>query len=948
MATNKTFGNWIFGLLLMVAGSASAQSFVVSGTASDQKDREPLAGANVVLEAEQTKRLWGATTDAMGKFELENVPPGNYTLKLSFIGYRVFTTQVKVSDKDVILEAIYLEEDKELLDEVQVVEVQERVKQIGDTAQFNADAFKVNPDASAQDLIAKMPGVVVQNGEVQAQGETVKKVLVDGKEFFANDPTLALQSLPAEVVDKIQVFDDKSEQSKFTGFDDGNTEKTINILTKQGKNNGHFGKGYIGYGTDDRYNAGFNYNYFNGDQRVTLLGNFNNINQQNFSSEDILGVMGGASGRRGGFRGGSGSSSDNFVGLQNGIITTNAFGVNYSDNWSDKLEVTGSYFFNQTKNNSRSVTDREYYSDESNGQVYSENDSSETDNYNHRFNMRMEYEINENNSIFFRPTLSVQDNTSYSLLEGASYSENQLINSTRSLTKSEQTGYNLGGDLMYRHKFNKARRTISLNLGASHNNKDGLSTMASDSYYSDSGTNTFLRQQNDQLTTSSTYDARLVYTEPAGKSGMFLLDYAPSVTYSESDRKTYNYDSISGGYDELQDNLSNVFSSNYSTQQIGGGYMFRKQNSHLMFRLAYQNAWLTSSQAYPVEYDFSKSFNSILPMAMYRNKISDSSNVRIFYRSSSTAPTVSQLQEVVDNSNPLQLTSGNANLDQEVEHSIRGNYDLNSPKKGRLFSVFASVKYTQDYIGTSTLLAASDTIINGYELSRGSQYSTPVNMDGYFNAQTSLTYGFPVSPLKSNLNLTGGASYTNAPGLLNGNANNAKTTGLSGGAVLGSNISEKVDFTLSYKGSYNFVNNTLASVVDNNYFNHSATAKFNWILGNGFVFNTDVTNTFYAGLSDNIDQSYWLWNAYIGYKFMKKDAAEIKLSAFDILGQNTSISRTVSETYLEDVETTVLQQYFMVSFTYTLRAFDGNMEPTEQQRRKYDMMGPPPPPPGRG
>ncbi len=942
-----TLKNILAAFLFLSIFSVSAQDYSISGNLFDSKSNEPLIGANVLLENKSDQKVWGATTAVDGSFEIKNVPDGDYVIKLSFIGYKLYEQDLTVSGNQ-NLGALKLEEDKELLDEVEVVEIQDRVQQLGDTTQYNADAFKVNPDASAQDLIAKMPGVVVQNGEVQAQGEQVKKVLVDGKEFFSTDPTLALQSLPAEIIDKIQVYDEKSEQSQFTGFDDGNTQKTINILTKAGKNNGHFGKGYVGYGTDNRYNGGFNYNYFNGDQRVSLLGNFNNINLQNFSTEDILGAVGNTSGRRGGFRGGGGGADDFLVGQQTGIVTTNAFGVNYSDEWGKKFKVSSNYFFNQTKNNSQSITNREYYTDAIGGQTYAQNDSSHSNNLNHRFNMRMEYEIDENNSLLFRPSLSVQDYTSYSLLDGATFNEGQLLNSTTSLTESNQIGYKLAGDLLYRHKFKKKRRTLSLSLGSDYDSKDGLSTTASENFFSDtiSSSSYNLRQQSDLYTTSTSYNASLRFTEPVGKAGMLLMDYSPSVTYSNSDKRTYSYDSISGGYDFLQDNLSNVFSSSYTKQEVGAGYMLRQKGSNLMFRLNFQNAELVSDQTYPQEYDLTRSFNTFLPMAMYRKKISDTSNIRIFYRSASTAPTVSQLQDVVDNSNTLQLTGGNSGLDQEVRHFVVGNYALNTPKKSRTFFVFGLAEYKQDYIGTSTFIADADTSINGYPLAAGSQYSTPENMDGYFNAKTTLTYGFPVTKLKSNLNLSGGGGYTNAPGLINNITNNARTTNVNGGAVLGSNISEKVDFTVSYNASYNFVDNTLATVTDNNYFNQTTSFKFNWLLGNGFVFNTDLTNTYYSGLSEGIDQSYWLWNAYIGYKFMKKDAAEIKLSAFDILGQNTSISRTISETYLEDVETTVLQQYVMLTFTYTLRAFDGP-KISDEEKRRHDMMGPPPPP-GRG
>lgn len=919
-----------------------SQVFSLKGVVVDSTVQNALPGANILIQSLEDDEIKGISASVDGSFEFKAVKAGRYELTVSFIGYKLKRQKV-ILNKDLDLGKLLLAEDVQQLQEALVIEIQERVKQIGDTTQYNAEAYKVNPDASAQDLITKMPGVTLQNGTIQAQGEEVKKVLVDGKEFFSSDPTLALQSLPAEIIDKVQVYDQKSEQSQFTGFDDGNAQKTINILTKQGKNNGKFGKVYAGYGTDSRYNAGLNLNYFDGDQRISILGNFNNVNQQNFSTEDIVGAIGNTSGRRGGFRGGGGSSVEDFlVGQQNGVISTNAFGVNYVDEWGKRLKISGNYFFNQTLNSSQALTNRQYFSDELLSQTYSENDSSESDNLGHRLNLRMEYSINDKNSIVFTPKLRFQNYSGYGQTAGATYNAGQLLSSTSSTSQTLQQGYNLTGELLWRHKFNKPMRTLSIGLESGLDDKEGETNLLAQNYFLASDSIWNQNQQTNSNTNGHSYSASIRYTEPLGK-GMLMLDYSPSTTFSKSDQRTFLADT-NQDYSILDPTISSVFNSTYNTQQVGAAFNLRSKNQNFMIRLSYQNAQLTGQQQYPVEYSTSRSFNTILPMAMYRKKISDTSNIRIFYRSSATAPSISQLQNVIDNSNTLQLTSGNPDLSQQVRHFVVGNYSLTAPKKAHTFFLFALGEYRQNYIGNSTFLARQDTSINGYLLAAGSQYTQPVNLDGYFSGRTTLAYGFPLSGLKSNLNINLGAGYTNAPGLINDEVNNARTSNLNGGAVLGSNISKKVDFTLSYNGSYNLVSNTLALATDNNYFNHTASVKLNWIIGRGLVFNTDVTNTYYSGLSSGINQNYVLWNAYLGYKFMKNDAAEVKLSVFDILGQNTSISRTITETYLEDVQTTVLQQYLMLTFTYTLRNFKAQ-EPTDEEKerqRMHQLLGPPP------
>src|SRR5690606_2917827 len=271
---------------------------------------------------------------------------------------------------------IALADDVVALDEAVVEAVQERVILRGDTTAYNAAAFQVNPDANAEDLVAKLPGVVVQDGEVQAEGEAVRRVLVDGEEFFGDDPTAALRNLPAEIIQEIQVFDRQSDQARFTGFDDGNEEKTINVVTRADRRNGQFGRVHGGAGLDGRYNAGAAVNVFDGSRRITLLGLSNNVNQQNFASEDLAGVLGGSGGRRGGRggrgggargagpRGGGGDGVDPrsyLVGERGGLNTTHALGVNYTDRLGDRVRLNGSYFLNHTGNDTESSLDRTYF-----------------------------------------------------------------------------------------------------------------------------------------------------------------------------------------------------------------------------------------------------------------------------------------------------------------------------------------------------------------------------------------------------------------------------------------------------------------------------------------------------------------------------------------------------------------------------------------------------------
>ncbi|MFT5386805.1 MAG: hypothetical protein ACI81W_004223, partial [Saprospiraceae bacterium] len=322
----------ILALLLTLSAILSAQNFSITGKVVDTETNEPLAGAHVSLLHPWGEAYKTAVSSGNGSFELNNLSKGGYALQISYIGYTNYETEVTIVDENVVLGILNMSEGV-ALSQVEITAKIPLAEQKGDTTQYNAEAFKVMQDASAEELIEKMPGVVIKDGKIQAQGEEVTEILVDGKPFFGNDPQAALKNLPAEVISKIQVYDQTSEQSSFSGFKDGETTKTINIITRPEMRNGQFGKAYAGYGYENKYQAGGNASLFNGNQRISFIGQTNNINQQNFSSEDLLGVTGGSSGRGGGMRGGGrggrggggrggGSSRDFLIGQQNGIAET--------------------------------------------------------------------------------------------------------------------------------------------------------------------------------------------------------------------------------------------------------------------------------------------------------------------------------------------------------------------------------------------------------------------------------------------------------------------------------------------------------------------------------------------------------------------------------------------------------------------------------------------------
>jgi len=910
--------------------NAFAQQYSVTGVVADSTDNTSLIGVSVILQnAKDTTQRRGVVTDIDGRFRFTNLAPGTYILKSSYIGYNVRQRRLQLSNADLDLGTLTMAQTVTRLKGVEVRGQQIQVEQKGDTVQYNANAFKTNRDATVEDLINKMPGITSDGTGVKAQGEAVQQVLVDGKPFFGDDPNMALKNLPAELIDKIEVFDRLSDQAQFTGFDDGQTRKTINIVTRKDRNKGEFGKVYAGTGEDGRYIAGANINSFKGVRKMSIIGLTNNINQQNFSTDDLLGVTGsggggggrGGNGGGGGGGGGGGSAGNFLVGQQNGISKTNAAGLNYSNAWGKKVELTGSYFFNRANNTSISNLSRKYITSQDSALQYDEASRSTNLNYNHRANFRLEYKIDSANSLIVTPSISFQKNSAQSNLVGNYMSGTEPQSTITNGNGSSNEGYNFSNNILFRHRFAKRGRSISANVTTTVNNRDGDADLLSRNEYFDPAEITTINQHSDNYTDSYTLSGNIAFTEPLSKTSQLQLNYSPSYTKSKTDKKTYNFNEETGGYSDLDTLLTNKFENTYITQRGGISYRYNVRKYNFMAGLNYQQANLQSDQQFPERPGFERSFQNVLPQLMFNYRPEQGRNLRVFYRTSTSAPSISQLQNVIDNRNPLFLKTGNPDLKQSYTHSFTARYGKTNITTASSLLFLVGGTYVENTIGNASIIATSDTVVNGVSLTRGTQLQYPVNLNGNWTGRALFTYGGPVSKVKSNFNLNTGFNYNRAQALVNNAVNIANNYAFSQGIVLSSNISEKIDFTLSYTANYTIVKNTLQKTADNNYFNHTSSVRFNWIFWKGFVFNSTLNNTLYSGLSETYDRSIWLWNASLGYKFLKDQSLEVKVTGFDLLKQNNSISRNVTGSYIEDNQTNVLTRYLMLMVTYNLRNF---------------------------
>lgn len=934
----------LFIICLLQFNFSSAQSYQLSGRIIDASDSIPLHGATIFLQSPMQSEKHQTTSGVNGDFILTDLGTGKYNLTISYIGYKREQRVYILKESQTIL-LIGLTKDNTALENVTVKEKQVRSQQFGDTIQFNASAFKVHPDATAEDLIKKMPGITSDNDGLKSNGETIKKVLVDGKPFFGDDPNAAIKNLPADMVDKVQVFDNQSDQANFTGFRDLSAERAINITTKSGKNVGQFGKVYGGLGTNNRYQAGGNINYFNGPQRLSVLALSNNINQQNFSISDIMNVMSNSGGLKGGLPAGpppgtttnsskknSGRSSDTgpttfLAAKQPGITATQSVGLNYSDNWGEKVNISGSYFFNYTNNENQTNLTRKYFGDSN--ITYRENSTKLSINQNHRLNFRLEYLIDKRNMITITPKIIIQKYGYHTNLDASNdQSGFDLLGSTRSTDSARSVAYNFSNNLLYQHRFKKERRTVSLNFTTQFNNQDGSGVYNSSSNYDTLASPTILDQRYTSATKDYTISGTVTYTEPIGINGQLLYSYTPSLTSGKTYKETKSKNAATNEYTNFDTSLSNRYNNTYVTHKNGLSYKYQKNKTNFSLGADIQMASLRGSENFPNTFSTRKNFNNILPSGTLEYRISKGENLLLNYRTATTAPTVSQLQSVLDISNPLQLSTGNPGLRQTYEHNVMARYAQTNTFTSRSFFLFAMGNYTSAYISNALIFPSADTVVNNYSVTKGSQITLPVNLNGYWSGRAFGIYSLPVSGIKSNLNLNMGITYSRTPTLINHFLNYSNSITWNGGFYLGSNINQNLDFSLSYNGNYNIVRNTSQIRSNNSYYYHIANFKINYILHNRVVFNTDVAQTLYTGLEESYNQHFFLWNASVGYKFLKTRSLEAKLYIFDILNQNRNVSRDITDAYIQDNTYQVLSRYAILSLTYTIKNFKkGSVQP---------------------
>ncbi|NND05271.1 MAG: outer membrane beta-barrel protein [Saprospiraceae bacterium] len=882
----------------------------------------PLSSATVVLLQQVDSVMTSfAITDVKGNFELKRVSPGDYVLQSSFLGYYTFTKQISIGNRQerVDLGEINLQAVASDLDAVVVKGDRIPIMINKDTIEYNAEAFKTQPNDVVEDLLRKLPGVEVEaDGTVKAQGEEVQQILVDGKEFFGRDPQIATKNLPAGAVDKVQVFDKKSDMAEFTGIDDGADEKAINIELKEDHKKGVFGNVAAGYGTKDRYEGKANLNKFSKNQQLSFIGMSNNVNRQGFSMNDFVNFAGGMGNlmRNGGGRNISNNAAGIPLseGLSNGFVQTDAAGLNLNQDFGTRTKLNASYFYSSIRKDldqdiirENIVSERSFISDE--------NEDETSINANHRLNVTMDHKIDSTQNLRLRANLSF-NNSEYSLLGNSQTFDAFGEEANSSLRDNVAMGenINLTSSLMYRKKFQKIGRslTATLSFGTSADEQEAHQQSIND-FIGRSGMGSSIDsivQDQFQTNDALNYGVEIRYTEPLGKNKFLGLDYERKNNTNELKKDIFDLEDNRSIFNGI---LSNHYNRDYIYDRGTASLRWIKGNSNLSVGMSLQNASLVGEILSGEGATIEQYYTNWLPRINWNFDLASSKSLRLNYTTNVREPSLTQLQPIVDNSNPLSIYIGNPDLLPEYTHRLQFRYFS--------FSQFSMTNFFAMLTGSYT----DNAIINARTIDEQfRQTTTPVNVDSDYRLTSFLGLGTPAKWLGSRINLNGNFTYNRGRVFVNSIEENTDRYISSINLSFDNLKKELVDLMVGGKISHSLTEYSISQDLDQAYVNQSFYGDITFNIKDSWSIGTKLDYHIYSGGTFMEAQRVPLWSASIS-KFILKNRGEIKLAAYDILNKNVGIQQSIDLNYLEETRITSLSQYFMLSFTYAINQL-GNQQ----------------------
>ena len=923
-------------MLLMILFSPMAfaqQSGVnVTGSVVEQGSDTPIEQATVrLLNVKDSAMVRGVVSARNGSFTLKNVKKGSYLLHITFIGYDPLYQPLQITGKKnpVNVGKLELSDGAIELGEAVVIGKAPEITVRNDTVEYNADSYKVTEGSVLEDLLKKMPGVEVDSeGKITVNGKEVKKVMVDGKEFFSDDPKVASKNLPAKMIDKLQVLDKKSDMAQMTGFDDGEEETVINLTVKPGMKQGWFGNAYGGYGSKDRYEGNAMVNRFVNNDQITFMGGANNTNNMGFSdlASTMFSGMGGGGGRRGGFGAGS------------GITSSGNAGLNFSKEFKpDKLTLGGNTRYSHSDNDARSKSDRQNILPGDSSSYDNSEAMSRTKSDNFGVDFRLEWKPDTMTQLIFRPSFSLSHSMNDNFSDATTLdNERDTVNTNKSSNYSESNGYNLNASIDFSRKLNNKGRVFSATLsgGNSDSYSDGMNR--SDIVYfnqTDALKNSIIDQRSRYDNKGFNYRAYVSWVEPIGHNNFIQATYSISQRKQEALKNVYNQDA-DGIYNVLDSAYSQSYRNNFISQRASLSFKSQRAKFGLNLDPSY-----SSSENFVGDTTLSKITRKVVnlsPMAQFNYMFDKRTNLRIMYNGRTSQPSMTQLQPVADISDPTNITIGNPDLNPRYTNNVFIRFQQFTPEKQRAFMIMANGSYIINDIVSYT----------SYNQETGVKTTTYKNVNGNYSGNVRMMLNTPLKNKKFSINSMTMASFANSNGYINEEKNTNRNLILSerGGIDFRSSY---LDLGVNGNIRYNATSNSLQKENNQNTFNYGAGGYTTIYLPLNFKIESDVNWSTNSGYGDGFKQNEVLWNASASKSFLKNNQGTLRFKIYDILQQRSNISRSVTASYIQDSEYNTLGSYFMVHFIYRFSIFKGGASASDvktpgRSGRGRGPMGPPP------
>ncbi|NNF03111.1 MAG: TonB-dependent receptor [Rhodothermales bacterium] len=889
----------ILAAVLWIAAPAAGIAQTVSGVIADSSD-VGLQGATVVLLARADSALVKfAVTGGDGAFEIRRVADGDYVLQVTFVGFETDSRNISIDGEDLALGTIRLAERTTELGELVVNADHVPMMISGDTLDFNAAAFGAPPNSSVEDLLRRIPGIEVEeDGSIRAQGEDVQNVLVDGKEFFGDDPKTATRNLPADAVDRVQVYDRQSDRAEFSGIDDGQRERTINLGLKEEARQGQFGNvsgAYGGLGDDHRYEGTASINRFSPTTQLSFIGNANNINATSSEFSSFGGARFVVFGPGGG----------NFGGGGNGITETLTGGLNFNHDFSDRTELRSSYRLSSRENSTIGSLSQQQLLGSSRSSLVEEFNDNFSDEMNHQFNLNLDHELSDNQRIRFRGDLRLGfADESQSRVRDTFAADG--VQSIASETLYSEDGNSQSGDasLTYRNRLNERGTTLVAQGSVDLNNSEQDATLNSADTYMERDaddlvlTNQFQRDVGDQFENRQ----ELSLSHPIFRAGQIEVSTERRAVSENQEKSIYD---ITDGERVFNPVLSSGFERTYS--YLLGGTRYNRTTESTSFNVGAEVQTSTlEGDIRGRDETISRSYTHVLPSANLRHTIKEGMRIGLNYRTSTREPSMRELQPFTDNTDPQNVYVGNPNLKPEYTHALSVNLTYFDAFTFRNVFTFLRFTYTEDNI------TSSRTIEDNF-----SQTRTSVNAGEEWSAMGHVNVGTPINPLRATLRLSDNLNYSRGTELINGDENETRTIRNTVGVRLENRYKDRFDISANADFTFNVNEYSLNPQLDQSYVNASYR-------GSGTVYIRDVwqvgAELDYRVYSQEVfgeAQNVPSLNASVT-RYLMDNRVEVELVGQDLLDESLGISYTNTSNYVQRSEYNAIGRYIMLRFRYNL------------------------------